>query len=146
METTAKAQKQFESGLNCAQSVLSSFSGSLKFNEDLALDITSGFGAGMGKLQQTCGAVTGAYMVLGVHCSKNQKDRIIAKEDASKMIQDFEQRFKMLHGTTQCNELIPVDLNTAKGQEAFKEYNMKDNVCMKCVKNSVDILNEMLLK
>ena len=144
METNEKAQKQFESGLNCAQSVVSSFSDPLDFNEELALDLASGFGAGMGKLQQTCGAVTGAYMVLGIHCSRNQKDRILAKDDAAKMIQDFEQRFKMLHGTTLCKELIPVDLNTEKGQKAFTEYNMKENVCMKCVKNATKIVQDML--
>ena len=144
METTEKALKQFDSGLNCAQSVLSSFSGPLNFSEDFALDLSSGFGSGMGKLQQSCGAVTGAYMVLGIHCSQRQKDRILAKEDAAKMIQQFEQRFKMLHGTTLCKELIPVDLNTEKGQKAFAEYNMKENVCMKCVKNATDIVNEFI--
>lgn len=49
--------------LNCAQSVLLSYSADFNMDEMTALKIASGFGRGMA-MGKTCGAVTGAYMVL----------------------------------------------------------------------------------
>ncbi len=58
--TDQYAVQLFQSGLNCAQRVLISFSEKLNFDKKLATAISLGFGGGMGRLQETCGAVTGA--------------------------------------------------------------------------------------
>jgi C_GCAxxG_C_C family probable redox protein len=56
-----KAIGLFKSGLNCAQSVLTAYAEELDFDKNLALSISCGFGGGMGRLQETCGAVTGSF-------------------------------------------------------------------------------------
>jgi C_GCAxxG_C_C family probable redox protein len=66
----SNAINRFRSGLNCSQAVLTAFSDDLSFDDDLALCISCGFGSGMGRLQETCGAVTGAFMVMGMHNGK----------------------------------------------------------------------------
>ena len=68
-----KAIRSFKSGLNCAQAVLTSYSDELKFDNNMALSVACGFGGGMGRLQETCGAVTGSFMVLGIHTVKNSQ-------------------------------------------------------------------------
>jgi len=60
------AINSFRSGYNCAQSVLYAFKDDFDFDENLALDISVGFGGGMERLQEKCGAVTGAFMVMGL--------------------------------------------------------------------------------
>ncbi|GAO29655.1 C_GCAxxG_C_C family protein [Geofilum rubicundum JCM 15548] len=55
-----KAVSLMDKGFNCSQSVLSAYSEVLGFDKELALGVSCGFGAGMGRLQGTCGAVTGA--------------------------------------------------------------------------------------
>ena len=75
-----KAISSFKNGLNCAQSVVSAYTDEMKFDPGLALSLSCGFGGGMGRLQETCGAVTGSFMILGIHnCKKYQdnKDRKI---------------------------------------------------------------------
>ena len=48
----------FASGFNCAQALVSTYCGELGFDKKAALQIACGFGAGMGRLQETCGAAT----------------------------------------------------------------------------------------
>ncbi len=60
------AVESFRSGLNCAQSVVAAYADEMSFDRNLALSISCGFGGGMGRLQETCGAATGAFMILGI--------------------------------------------------------------------------------
>ena len=139
-----KARKLFDSGLNCAQSVLSVFSPELKINSDDALRISSAFGGGMGRLQEKCGAVTGAFMVLGIHCSNTVYDEKERKNKINSMVQEFDRRFNEMHGSTQCRVLMNCNLNTEEGRKYSQEKDLRTNVCMNCVSNSVKLLNEMI--
>ena len=47
---------KFTQGFNCAQSIIYAFSDDLGIDKDTALKIACGFGAGMGRKQEVCGA------------------------------------------------------------------------------------------
>lgn len=51
---------------NCAQAILSTYCEAFGLERNLALRLAQGFGGGMAHMGKTCGAVTGAYMVLGL--------------------------------------------------------------------------------
>lgn len=138
-----KAINSFNSDLNCAQAVLTSYSDDLDFDKEMALQISCGFGAGMGKLQETCGAVTGSFMVLGIHNSKKFPDNGDRKEQTKVMIQDFSKKFKTIHKTLKCGELLNCDLNTDEGQKYFEENNLKKSVCEKCIADSIKIIDQL---
>ena len=55
-----------EHRINCAQTVITTFCEELGLDRAIALQVANGFGGGMGRTGRTCGAVTGAYMVLGL--------------------------------------------------------------------------------
>ena len=65
-KSKAAAAVMKEHKMNCAQTVVTSFSEELGIERDLAFKIAMGFGGGMGRTARTCGAVTGAYIVLGL--------------------------------------------------------------------------------
>jgi C_GCAxxG_C_C family probable redox protein len=139
-----KAIESFRSGFNCAQAVLTAYSDKLNFDNKLALSISCGFGGGMGRLQETCGAVTGSYMVLGVHnCNKftDNKDR---KEETYSMIQKFNEKFKKINGATDCKSLLKCDLKTEEGHRYMKENNLSAIVCEKCISDAVRIVEEIM--
>ncbi len=138
-----QANNTFRSDYNCAQSVFTSFSDEFGLNKDTALSITSGFGGGMGMLQKTCGAVTGAYMVISLFNSKKFADNKDRKEKSVGMIQDFHNKFTAVNGTTNCKKLMNCDLNTEEGSKYAKDHNLFETVCEKCVSDSVLILEEM---
>jgi len=141
-----KAIQSFQSGLNCAQSVVSAYSESLDFDFNQAISLSTGFGGGMGRLQETCGAVTGAFMILGLYNSRKFKDNKERKEKTYAMVQDLSKQFKNIHGTTDCRTLLGCDLRTEEGMIYHIETNQSKNICEKCIANVVGILDEMLKK
>jgi len=139
-----KAIENFRSGLNCAQSVLAVFSDRYNVDKSTALMISCGFGAGMGRLQETCGAVTGAYMVMGLDVCSKVTDNRNRKEKTYMMIRDFDHQFKNIHGTTRCSDLLKIDLKTSEGQHAFHEDRLNEEVCERCISDAVLLaLNSM---
>lgn len=139
-----KAIQSFRSGANCAQAVLTAYSDDLNLDKDLAMSISSGFGGGMGRLQETCGAVTGAFMVLGLYNSNRFTDNQDNKAKTYSMIQKFSQKFQTIHGSIHCSSLLNCDLKTNEGQAYLKENKLVEKVCEKCISTSIGLLEELL--
>ena len=143
MDHSEQAKALFLSGYNCAQAVLLSYADELKFSKELAQKLAAGFGGGMGKTQETCGAVTGAIMVLGMLKGEAVNNNEELKTAAYGSVKDLTTRFVSSFKTTKCRELIGCDLNTPEGAEQFKEENIMENICAPCVKRAVEILQEI---
>jgi C_GCAxxG_C_C family probable redox protein len=141
---TDQAIANFRSGLNCAQAVLTAYSDKYKVDRSTALSLSCGFGGGMGRLQETCGAVTGSFMVLGLHNCQKYSDNKDRKENTYSMVQRFDRKFRDIHGTLKCEELLKVDLKTPEGQHAFHDNRLDEQVCEKCIEDAVKILEELL--
>jgi C_GCAxxG_C_C family probable redox protein len=139
-----KALTIFRSGMNCAQAVLTAFSDVTKFDNDQASAISSGFGGGMGRLQETCGAATGAFMVIGINNSRRYADIDERKNKSNTMIQEFSKRFIAIHKTTNCRLLLGVDLKSEEGRQIMQQDNLSESICEKCISDSVDILQELI--
>ena len=138
-----KALTIFRSGKNCAQAVLTAFSDDLEFDDDFALAISSGFGGGMGRLQETCGAVTGSFMVLGIYNKMKYTDDDSRKESTYAMIQEFNRQFTTLHKTTSCEVLLGIDLNTEAGRQMMAELKLSELVCERCIADAVLIVENL---
>ena len=61
-----KAKDLFLQGYNCAQAVAGAYAEEMGLEFDLAVRLASGFGGGMGRLRQVCGAVSGMVLVAGM--------------------------------------------------------------------------------
>ena len=115
------AVKMFEGKCNCAQSVLYSYSKDLKFDPDLAVTIASGFGGGMGRKQEVCGAVTGGIMVsAGWSTEKVKKTTAIEKKRFIQKSGAFIDAFVEVHGSVCCKDLLGgCSLIAKEGRERF---------------------------
>lgn len=145
-EIEEKALYSFYNGMNCAQAVLTAYADHLKFDPGFALSVSSGFGGGMGKMQKTCGVVTGSFMVLGIYNSQKHGDNIKARTATNKMIQGFSVDFKALHGSLDCKVLLNCDFTTDEGEKQFKDKDLKKNVCSKCILDSISLLEKMMIE
>jgi C_GCAxxG_C_C family probable redox protein len=143
MNRPEKAEELFLSGYNCAQSVVLTFADDLKFSKELAQKMAAGFGGGMGKQQETCGAVTGAIMVLGLLKGEEVNNNDELKSATYGAVKDLTRAFVAVYKTTQCRDLIGCDLNTPEGSAKFKEEGIMENVCAGCVKKAVQIVEEL---
>ncbi len=143
-EINEKAIHSFYNGMNCAQSVLTAYADHLKFDPDLALSVSAGFGGGMGKMQKTCGAVTGSFMVLGISNTKRYVENIDARNATNEMIQKFTADFTALHGSLDCKALLNCDFTTDEGGQRFIDEDMKKNICSKCISNSIKLIDDLV--
>jgi len=134
----------FNNGFNCAQAVLSAYSEQLGLDKTTALKIAGSFGGGMGHTGETCGAVTGAFMLIGLKYGKVQKDDNDAKETTYTLVREFTKRFKEINNSVKCTELLGYDLSSTDGLKAAREANLWSTVCAKLVKDSARIVEELL--
>jgi C_GCAxxG_C_C family probable redox protein len=139
------ALSKFTEGYNCAQSVLYSFCKEVRLDTIVALKLACGFGAGMGRKEEVCGAVTGGIMAIGAQFGRNELSGPEATEITYQKTRELMEEFERRHGTYLCKKLLDgCDLTTEAGQQIFKETNLKKSVCMPCVQSVVEILEVIL--
>ncbi len=139
-----KATQIFLSNYNCAQAVLYACSDDTGIDKSIALKIASGFGAGMGRKQEVCGAVTGAIIAISLKHGRGEHDDPAATEKTYVKTRELMDRFQAKHGSCMCRELLHgCNLLTEEGQKYFRENDLKNNVCKECVRSAVQIVEEM---
>ncbi len=137
MNKEALTIEYFKNGFNCAQSVLVFYQDEIDITKDDLLKISCGFGAGIGRMQDTCGAYSGACMVIGLKCGKYHKEDNKALEKIYRLERAFDSEFKRINQTTNCKELIGCNLLTEEGKKYFIDNNLKEKVCIKCIESSI---------
>jgi C_GCAxxG_C_C family probable redox protein len=131
-------------GCNCAQAVLCAFATELGLEEEAALRIATGFGGGMGRTGGTCGAVTGAYMVLGLARGMRDPEEKSRKDATYTLVREFADRFKKKQGAVECRELLGVDVGTPEGLKAAHERDLFSTRCNELIRDAVTVLQGVL--
>ena len=141
------AAQYHERGYGCAQAVLASYAGDFGLDEGLALKMATGFGSGMGRLCEVCGALTGAFMVIGLKYGKEKSDGTrygSETETTYRLIADAATKFKDRNGSIYCRELIGHDLMDPAERAKVVELGLFKTTCRKCILDAVEILEETL--
>jgi C_GCAxxG_C_C family probable redox protein len=138
------AVKKFKEGFNCAQSVLYSYAKELGMDPDLALRIANGFGGGMGRKQEVCGAVSGGILALGLKYGRGEQDGKERQEKTYAEVRELIDAFIKEHRTVCCKDLLSgCSLLTEEGRKQF----MADNLIERCneyVRTVCEILDERI--
>jgi C_GCAxxG_C_C family probable redox protein len=139
-----EANNQFEKGFSCAPSVLSTYSEQFGLGEELALKIACGFGGGIGRTGRTCGAVTGAVMVIGLKHGQADVADEESRQETHKLVKKFIDRFIELHGSVECRELIGYDLSNPAEFESARASSDVERKCRGFVHDAAHILENVL--
>lgn len=102
-----KAANIFRQGYNCSQSVVLAFAEEIGIDEEKLKAITCGFGGGMGRMREVCGAFSGmAFMAGVIYPSTDPSDK--AQRTANyALVQEFAAAFKEENGgSIICRELL----------------------------------------
>ncbi len=134
----------FAQGFNCSQAVFSTYCERLGLDPKTALKISCSFGGGMGRMGGTCGAVTGAYMLIGLKYGKYKAGDTASKEKTYALVREFTEKFKAVHGSVLCSELLGCDIGTDEGGKFAKENGLWDTLCPVFVRDAVRIVEGML--
>jgi C_GCAxxG_C_C family probable redox protein len=137
MSQSETAVARFEEGCSCAQAIFSTYAETLGIDRQTAMKVSAGFGGGMGRMARTCGAVTGAFMVLGLKHGGEDAD---SRENAYRKVRQFASQFEARHGSLLCKELMGCDISTPEGMQAMKERGLRSAVCTGLVRDAAEIL------
>jgi C_GCAxxG_C_C family probable redox protein len=132
----------FKEGYCCSQAVLSVYAEEFGLSRETALKIACGFGGGMGRMAQTCGAVTGAFMVIGL--KYGNADALESREETYGLVREFARRFEERNGSIICRDLLTCDISKPEGFRAAKENGLFTTVCPKMVQDATEIIEEMM--
>ena len=118
------AEKKRCGSHNCAQAILCTYADKIGIDEDTARNIANSFGAGMGNMEGTCGALVGAGLVLGLV----NKDKVKSMKQMRQVMNKFQER----NGSTQCKQLKGVGTKVVLRN------------CPDCVADAAEFLEEQL--
>ena len=142
MNKVATASQLFRDGCACSQAVLAAYGDSLGLPRKAAMQIASGFAGGM-RQGETCGAVTGAYMVLGLRHAAENCDKVAGRAAVNAHVVQFAKRFKNQNGSTCCRELLGCDISTPDGLRQAQAQNLFKTTCVRMVESAAAILEAM---
>ena len=103
-ERVAEIKDKHTRGYNCAQIVLCSYAEELGIDEETLFRISEGFGAGMGGMTETCGAISGAVAIMGFAMSDGMENPK-TKGQTYKLSREIAKRFGEKNTTTVCGTL-----------------------------------------
>jgi C_GCAxxG_C_C family probable redox protein len=145
MSTIAeRAEDMFRDGFNCAQSVLAFCGGRYGLDRQMALRIGEAFGGGMGRMGLTCGAVTGALMVIGLKYAKLTKEDTASRQKSVELVLRFRDAFEARNGSISCKELLGCDIGTPEGFQQAADRGKFRDLCPKLVRDAVEIVEQLL--
>jgi C_GCAxxG_C_C family probable redox protein len=143
MSRVDDAVRLFGDGHACSQAVLLAFAPSLGLDSGQALRIAAGFAGGM-HLGQTCGAVTGAIMVLGLaRCDETCATRE-GRAEVAAAVETLADRFRERVGALDCPEIMGIDVRVPGARELAKERDLYATRCQPAVRAAAEILEDML--
>ncbi|NOH99414.1 C-GCAxxG-C-C family protein [Vibrio sp. 99-70-13A1] len=137
------AEAHFESGLLCAESVVSAIAEYQGVDDHLASKMATGFCSGMARTCGPCGALSGAVMGISLVLGRESLSDTVSTtyEATQELVEKFESEF----GAKDCHKLLGCDIGTEEGMEHFRSHNLRSN-CSNYTRKAAQIAVQILSK
>lgn len=142
-EAIRRAKKLFSEDYNCAQSVLKATLEARDMKIPSVEYIAAGFGGGMGICGETCGAISGGVIAIGLLLQRTHPERKDHKKKAYEYVREFIRLFKEKHGTVKCNDLLGMDISTDEGYRKGHDEKLFETRCPEFVETAVQLVLDM---
>jgi C_GCAxxG_C_C family probable redox protein len=143
MDPIEQAKINYSQGFSCSQSVVMAFAEELGVDREVAAKVSAGFGGGMGRSGRTCGALSGALMVIGLVQGATDPSDKESKEKTYSMARTLLEEFRRQRGSMDCRDLIGMDISTPEGQALAREKGLFAG-CAAHVEASARIVTELI--
>ncbi len=124
--------KRHNKGYNCAQAVACTYCDLVSVDEETMFKMTEALGLGMGGMQGTCGAVTGACVLAGMKSSTGNLEEPNSKMHSYQLAREITNRFQEQNGSLVCKELKGVETGVVLRS------------CPDCIKDAAGIVEQVL--
>ena len=145
-DRSEQAKEHFTNGANCAQAVLKAFCDRCGLTPDAAMKLASGFGGGLARQREVCGAVTGMTMAAGLICGPGEGTDKAAKDEHYAFIRGLCDAFREETGSILCRELLglaPMQTDPPVSEARTAAY-YKKRPCADLVALAAKILSEKI--
>jgi C_GCAxxG_C_C family probable redox protein len=133
----------FREGCACSQAILGTYGPRFGLDEPAAMRVAAGFAGGM-RRAETCGAVTGALMVLGLACCGDDCRQAAGRKAAYAAVTSFAAEFGRRHGSLACKELLGCDISTPEGARAAQEQGLFGTRCVQLVRDAAELVEGLV--
>jgi C_GCAxxG_C_C family probable redox protein len=137
------AKGRFLKSMNCSQAILETYGPALGLPTESARRVSAAFAGGMG-MGSECGAVTGAFLVIGMKYGKTRDDDSRADNETFKRVAEFVKEFKARHKYINCSELLKVDMGTPESVKEASRKRLFTSLCPNYVKTVAEILDKIM--
>lgn len=144
-ERAEQAVANFKSGYNCAQAVYLAYADLFGMDPKTAAIIAAPLGAGIGRMREVCGTVSGAALVAGLAIPCNDPTDMASKTRCYALVQQVADRFRQENGSIICRELLgiaPAKESPAPSPRTEAYY--KKRPCVELVRMSATFIGEAL--
>ena len=142
MTRAENAAKLFYEGYNCAQAVAVAFSDVTGLTAEQAAKMASGFGGGMGRMREVCGAVSGMLMVYS-QLYGYEAPNPEAQKEVYGTVQERAGQFRDKVGSIICREILKNPPSDPVPSPRTEEY-YAQRPCVRMVYLAASILDEYI--
>ena len=143
MDHGIKAAELFLEGYNCAQAVAVAFCDVIGLEEKTAARMVSGFGGGMGRLREVCGAVSGMFFVLSTLYGYDNSSDDEQKKWLYQEVQNLTGKFREECGSIICREILKNPPSDPNPSPRTAEYYAK-RPCARMVYTAANLMEEFI--
>ena len=146
-ERAEQAVSNFKNGYNCAQSVYMAYADLFGMDPNTAARIAAPMGAGIGRMREVCGTVSGAALIAGLAIPCEDPSDMASKTHCYALVQKVAERFRQESGSIICRELLgiaPVKESPVPSPRTEAYY--KKRPCVELVRMSATFIGEELMK
>lgn len=137
------AKALFLEGYNCSQSVSAAYADAFGLDRDTMLRLSTSFGAGIGRMRKTCGAVCGMFIIAGLKTGTISGEDKEGKRKNYETVRAMADAFRKKNQSTTCMTLLGLRKaeKSARPSERTPDY-YQSRPCLKMVLDACAIIEE----
>ncbi len=140
------AEGHAERGFLCSEAVLLALSESLEVSSELIPRIATGFGAGVGRRGEVCGALSGGVMGLGIRFGRSSPEEGRGERRPYWFASELTDLFGESLGCVRCMDLLGLDLSDPGDLQAYRERGMWGTRCREIIATATGLAYDVLAK
>jgi len=144
-ETIRRAKGYAEEGFLCSESVLMALADHLEVSSEFIPRVATGFGAGIGRSGEVCGAISGGVLGLGLRFGRSNPG--LGQEPkpywySRKLVDEFREK----HGHVRCGNLLELDISRDEDYRAYRERGLWVTACRDYIATATEISYDIIQK
>ena len=139
------AYESAEKGFLCSEAVLMAISASLGIENELIPKIATGFGAGVARSGEICGALSGGVIALGMVFGRSKDEGGLSGPGIYWFSGELASKFRDKYGEVQCPKLLGLDLDIKEDYEKYRREGMWGNQCRQFILEATGMVYDIIV-